>query len=84
LRFHFPYKAQIGRFNDAPCMQPYCPDTLDLFRVTKGGLTKHLQNKSRIIECGASVPAGSGAALFVQALATTTNLGDRHIGHMFG
>jgi SAM-dependent methyltransferase len=68
---------------DAPLVQPYCPDTPDLFRFTKHGLIKLFQNEFIIEECDTSIPAGSALAFYIQALVATTSLGNRYINYVF-
>jgi SAM-dependent methyltransferase len=53
---------------DAPFVQPYCPDTPDLFRFSREGLEVVFGTKFAIVETGASIPGGSALAFYCQCL----------------
>jgi SAM-dependent methyltransferase len=64
---------------DAPFVQPYCPDTPDLFRFTKDGLTRIFKNNFIIEECDTSIPGGSALAFYAQSLAVNSGITNRYI-----
>lgn len=55
---------------DAPFVQPYCPDTPDLFRFTARGLESLLGDNLRVFDLLVSVAGGSALAFYCQALAS--------------
>lgn len=62
---------------DAPFIQPYCPDTPDLFRFTKDALML-IFKKFEIEKCDTSIAGGSSLAFYCQALADNIT-GNRYI-----
>jgi SAM-dependent methyltransferase len=67
---------------DAPFVQPYCPDTLDLFRFSKDALGI-IFNQFEIQQCDTSIPGGSALAFYCQSLARNAT-GNRYVDYAFG
>jgi SAM-dependent methyltransferase len=68
-------------YTDVPFLQPYCPDTPDLFRFTKYGLMELFKKNFIVEECDTSIPGGSALAFYIQAIASHTSLGNRYLNY---
>ena len=64
-------KPQGLVYVDAPFVQPYCPDTPDLFRFTRDGLIELFKDCFLIEECDTAIPGGSAAAFYMQQITET-------------
>jgi len=68
---HYVLKPGGMLLLDAPFLQPYCPDGLDLWRFSDDGLRRLCEKYFEIVELNASFTMGSSLAFVIQRALTT-------------
>jgi SAM-dependent methyltransferase len=68
---HYVLKPGGMLLLDAPFLQPYCPDGLDLWRFSDAGLRRLCEKHFEIVELNPSFTMGSSVAFILQRAFTT-------------
>lgn len=77
--FHRLLKPGGYLFVDAPWVQPYCPDTPDLYRYSEEGL-RGVFRDFEIVESGPSIYSGSALHMLATHIAQSAS-GNRYVDH---